>query len=971
MSFEGLRRRTADRLAVVQVIMLLVVLLAFGLRVFDLDGQSMWNDEGLSVYRARQSIPVIIANTISIDGVDSRDTNPPLYFLLLHFWRVLAGESVFALRFFGVLIAVLNAPLIYRLGRYAFDPYTGLAAAFFLAISPFHVWQSQELRNYSLLLFLNLLSVYGLFRYILAGNVPRHRSWLLLWGTAGLAAIYVHYFGVFVFAFGVLVVIWQGFRSKQWHLTSKMAIALLILSLAIVPVIWMGLSRFIEGPQRDFVFVPIHHLLSHAASAYAVGIVHGFVQPLWRVAPAIVLAVVGMIAGWFAKKRSALLLVLGYLLIPFLLLFLLSGINPLYNGPRHLFMGLPPFILLVSAGLALPWSGSWARIGVADANESQQPEHALPPVLWRAISSVFGLLLVFSQVAWLNTQFTADMLVKDDLRGLANYLSTVAREGDTIVIHDSINALTFDYYYEGKAPWTGMPSFGQFDVEAAIERLQATGDQAQRIWFVTEPRPRTGFPRRVLYDWARDHWVTVKVREFPSLWLKLREELFVPEPTVDTIPNGASMMDISWDDELRLLGFESPAKATSGSYWQPAFYWSKETIDAGRYGLSIRLEDEEEHVWLQLDQPLWQDFPPAAWSSESIVRYEPVLALPAGIPPGEYGIWLRVSRQSDQQPLKANGEVEIKLPHSLVVEAATAQDAVELLPPNTPLNYRFAGEIELKGYYLSDDEYRPGHALNVDLFWQVHRNPSADYLMLMQLVDGEGQVIAETLTPPSKGDYLPTMWNEGELLHGQATLIVPAAAKAGPHTVRLALIHPQTDERLAVGWPLGPKSVVLTEVQVAPWPFTAELPAIPNTLQADFGQPALVRLQGYELADDEARAAGELELTLYWQALSGEIEESYTVFVHLVNEDGEIVVQGDSVPLNGFRPTNSWREGEVIVDTHMLKVPEEAADDTYQLWLGLYDPLTSQRLPIFVNGKQQPDDRLLARGITLENGSRP
>ena len=166
--------------------LLLIVLLAFALRLNQLEGQSMWSDEGLSLYRARQPLPTVLANTTEVDGVVTQDTNPPLYFLMLHGWRAVVGEGIFVLRFVGVAAALLAVPLIYLLGRLLFTPQAGLAAALFLALSPFHIWQTQVLRNYGLLITLNLLSVYGLFRFMLSAE-PRRWRWLLLWLVAGLA----------------------------------------------------------------------------------------------------------------------------------------------------------------------------------------------------------------------------------------------------------------------------------------------------------------------------------------------------------------------------------------------------------------------------------------------------------------------------------------------------------------------------------------------------------------------------------------------------------------------------------------------------------------------------------------------------------------------------------------------------------------------------------------------------------------
>ncbi|MGH2536424.1 MAG: glycosyltransferase family 39 protein, partial [Candidatus Promineifilaceae bacterium] len=133
----------------------LLALAGFGLRVYQLDGQSMWSDEGLSLYRAAQPVARILANVITVDGVDTRDANPPLYFLLLAGWWQLAGASIFGLRLLGAAAAGLAVPLIAQMGAWLFGRRVGLLAAGLLALSPFHVWQSQVLRNYGLLLTLN------------------------------------------------------------------------------------------------------------------------------------------------------------------------------------------------------------------------------------------------------------------------------------------------------------------------------------------------------------------------------------------------------------------------------------------------------------------------------------------------------------------------------------------------------------------------------------------------------------------------------------------------------------------------------------------------------------------------------------------------------------------------------------------------------------------------------------------------
>ena len=91
----------------------LILLLATGLRFHRLDAQSFWNDEGNSARLSERAIPAILEGTAS-------DIHPPLYYLLLHGWRALLGDSEFALRalsaFAGVLTVATVAALAKRRG---------------------------------------------------------------------------------------------------------------------------------------------------------------------------------------------------------------------------------------------------------------------------------------------------------------------------------------------------------------------------------------------------------------------------------------------------------------------------------------------------------------------------------------------------------------------------------------------------------------------------------------------------------------------------------------------------------------------------------------------------------------------------------------------------------------------------------------------------------------------------------------
>jgi hypothetical protein len=684
-------------------------------------------------------------------------------------------------------------------------------------------------------------------------------------------------------------------------------------------------------------------LLSHAGSAYGAGIVYGFVQPLWRTFPAVLLAAFGLvIPNWRGRKGMTPVLLMGYLLVPILLLLLLSAVNPLYNGPRHLLMGLPPFLLLMGGGMA-----------------------ALPGK-WRILVVIIAIQAIFIQADWLEAQFNASGLVKDDIRGLADYLEQVAGPEDVIILHDSISGVTFDYYYDGAAPWTAVPLLSETNVDAATERLSQLGEGARQVWFVTEPAPRTGFPRSTLKEWAIENWPKLYDLRFASLWLSLNLEVFVPHPETAEQPPNIYLTNVNWSDELTLVGIDSPIEVMAGGFWQPDFYWSQQQAHPEGYDMSLRLTDEAGQIWYQKDDPLWVRYGPASWPPDQIVRYGPVLSLPAGLPPGEYQVRLRLSRTADRQPLLANGEqIEWLVMPSLIIRAAQASAGLNRLPEHTALEKSFGGQVKLIGFQIPPAAYRPGHIVPISLFWQVLDNPQADYQLHLQLVDDAGTVLNEAVSPPTRADYPTSRWQTDEIIQGRSDLIIPAAAEAGQYTIRAGLRNPETGEYLSAGGLFGRSLIELTTTEGAAWNLETELPPVENVVEADFGRPPLVTLQGYDLSSESAAPGDTLSLTLVWRSLTAEIPANYTVFVHLADEAETIAAQGDGVPVNGFRPTTGWRENEVIVDEHLIAIPVETAPGSYRLWVGFYEPGSNIRLEPILDGVAQPDGRLLLTEITI------
>lgn len=131
--------------------------------------------------------------------------------------------------------------------------------------------------------------------------------------------------------------------------------------------------------------------------------------------------------------------------------------------------------------------------------------------------------------------------------------------------------------------------------------------------------------------------------------------------------------------------------------------------------------------------------------------------------------------------------------------------------------------------------------------------------------------------------------------------------------------------------------------------------AIQHPLEATLGDQ--VKFLGHDLDATSTKPGGSLHLTLYWQALT-EMDESYTVFTHLLAGDNRIWGQKDDIPGGGTRPTTSWAEGEVILDEYNVPIQIDTPPGQYMLEIGMYQLETGQRLEVR-GGPEGEEDRIL------------
>jgi len=165
-------------------LVVLITLIGAGLRVLLLAQKGMWLDETFSVWLANHSVADMLHWIARIDQ------HPPLYYLLLHYWIALEGDTPYYVRLLSALLGAGTIPIVYLIGKRMSGAVVGLTAAILLAFSPFNIYFAQETRMYTCLTFTAAAAIYALVRLLTDSRSTRpigsqFRDYLRAWRTLG------------------------------------------------------------------------------------------------------------------------------------------------------------------------------------------------------------------------------------------------------------------------------------------------------------------------------------------------------------------------------------------------------------------------------------------------------------------------------------------------------------------------------------------------------------------------------------------------------------------------------------------------------------------------------------------------------------------------------------------------------------------------------------------------------------------
>jgi 4-amino-4-deoxy-L-arabinose transferase-like glycosyltransferase len=842
-----------------------------------------------------------------------------------------------------LLLGIVNGGLVvwlYLLVRRLFGKWIGLAAGILLALDPFLLSESRVARVEALSAGLVALSVVSLMLYF----QERRWRWLTWSGILGGLALSTKSQNLLlVGSVGLALAgywLWRA-RGEGWMPSLRRLVVTglswLFVAILIFVLIWPAMWTDPQVALRLIAdYASIHatdpeyqelFFLGRTVVGRDPGALFYVVVLLWRMTPLCLIGLIGTLV-WLARSRQenpspwsqrAQVLVL----LVFVLLYMAGMSLGAHKRTRYL---LPIFPLLDVAGavglvwlgrvLARRWLSGWSArrltaIGVGALLVVQAvvvlPHHPYYYDFYNPLLGGGPVAVKLIRVGWgegmdqvadfLNTRPDPEELTVATRFG--QYM--VGFRGDRILLDTTWQWLNADY------------------VVFYVQQVQK----------MIEPSPGI-----IRYFQRRTPEHVVRLGGIDYAWVYASPVPHPADPRLSQIPDKATLLGYSWepaDGEMRVR-----------SVWQNDGFGPGEA-------LAIRLVSDS--TGEAGDWRLCQLAPGSEMAARELGEVaESICQLPTRVdmPTGIGGLEFAIKETSGyfapfDFPLarvafrvEDTGDI-LPLTQAEVFDAVLARE----LPPTASLAELDHGHrARLVGYQIQPETLLPGQTLSVDLYWQALKPIDLDLYESVKLLDTANSPIGEVDQAPP---WPSTQWWPGEVIIDRVGLSVADNVLA-PALLSLdvGLMDPGKLLVLPVFDGEGKEvSRSIEQIKLLPrsWP---ELAGV-EPLSYVFGESLV--LEGAQLEERMVSPGGTLTLDLYWSSLSP-TNEDYTVFVHLLNEHGDLVGQGDGLPVSGRYPTSAWSPGELILDRHVISLASEIAPGRYTLVGGLYRASDGTRLTI-------------------------
>ncbi len=352
------------------------------------------------------------------------------------------------------------------------------------------------------------------------------------------------------------------------------------------------------------------------------------------------------------------------------------------------------------------------------------------------------------------------------------------------------NSRVLDYY---SFQYSQLARAGRWDQAWELEQLR----DGRRPLVILEGGTRLDVDR---YQRFTREFLSELDRNYRHARTVGKYELYEPDPLQHE-------RRVEFGEPLALVGWSLHAAPNlePGDTITLTVVWQAQTAHAQAYTAFAHLVDENGQGWAGDDhQPYGGLYPTSAWGAGEMVRDTFVMTVPAGAPPGLYGVdvgWYDPRTQQRLPVAEGNSFRVAVLPVSW--EGSDSQDLV-------PLGLSFGEAISLEGFTW---QLQPD-AVEVILGWSTNAPLDSDYTVFLHLVSpgDRAEVVAQSDRQPFDGRWPTSLWLPGVTLHDAHTIPIPPGLPDGTYELLVGLYNPHTGQRLIR--PEGSDSLLLAEINL-------------------------------------------------------------------------------------------------------------------------------------------------------------
>jgi len=598
----------------------LLVLIAWGIRLWSLSGQSLWFDEGWSWHLARMPLAEMARTTAG-------DRSPPLYYALLHLWIALAGQSEFAMRLLSAASDIVALAFVVALARALWRGASrdgpAMLAGLVYACCPFAVWYAQETRMYALVAALCTAASFFLWRWLRARADQRD---LVAWAVSLGAAVYSHYYAVFLLPAHAAIVLVQSVRCGRRALIGRFVCAAGALVGALIPWLLFASPGFAYDDGFFFPLNTIEGRLAEWVRSFAGG---GLARPLPESGWLLLAGAAGLgLAGLASKRRwmvlaAVLILIIGPLLAATIAVRAFYPYRSVFH-PRYLIYVAPAACVLLGSAGALRGAGAGVTILIGAL--------WLPP---------------------LTAYLTDPALQREDTRGAVQHVTEALAPGDLVIMARDNFAVTYYWPPEQAAALLALPAglHGVLsDDQPVLAALNARQPSRVRLMLWQDD---VVDPQRFIEStlWANGY----EIGEFNFAQIRLPLYRLTRAPIIEP---AFQPMDVVFGEHpgarVRLRRAWLWSKVTPGDWFYVVLEWALPEAIARDYKTFVHILDEAGRVAFQSDRlPLSPLLPMTRWAVGQPLRDAHAIVAPSSLAGGRYQVMVGVYEPRTGQRLMA------------------------------------------------------------------------------------------------------------------------------------------------------------------------------------------------------------------------------------------------------------------------------------------------------------------------------